>query len=732
MTPAVLEGLRVIDCASGLAGSVAALMLAEAGAETIKVEPPAGDPRRGSAEFAVWNRSKRGIALDPACEPDSFAALLRGADVLIYEGQDPPSDLSAHPHLITCAIGAVPPGHADGGLPLDDLIVMAASGILSEQAAIAREGPPYIRFPLGSWCAAWLAAVGIAARVLDVRGGGVPGPVDTSLLQGAMVPLMMLWRHAEQPSADFDGRIDKTVLPSLFECADGVWLHIMKNADDTPLMHRLLDAMGPAGVAIANAQWPRHFRYINWGANVRAFRSRPSAEWLQDLWAADIPVQPALPMGKLYADPQAQANGYAVEVDDPLFGKVRQPGFPVTMNPPGRVKGPVPGLDADRADLLARARERTVVAAKKDSDKPFLDGVRILDFGQYLAGPLATMLLADLGAEVIKIEAPGGDPMRSNESAFLGCQRGKRSLALDLKHPRATEVIERLVRRSDVVHHNLRMPSARRFGLHYEALKTIRPDIVFGHVSAYGPQGPRRYWPGYDQLFQASTGWELANAGHGNRPTWLRFGMMDHLCAMSLAYGILLALIRRQATGEGSEIAASLLGTSMMTMSELMMREDGTLTDPGPALDAAQLGVSPGRRLARCSDGWIALTGPDESAPATRELAALTVADALALLATRGFVAVHVRSEASGREFLFDPGNIAAGLVARYPHRLYGELRHPGAFWTLPSGMLRLDRAPPEIGQHSGEILEESGFSRAEIASLIEHGAVGASIGTRA
>ena len=718
ITAPAIGDIRVIDASTGLAGSVAALMLAEAGAEVIKVEPPAGDPGRGGVAFAAWNRSKRSIAMEAAgADAAVFEALLGGADVLIHDGALAMPDLSTFPHLIACRIAGTPDGFADD-LPADDFLVMAASGALAEQPALHRDGPAFVQLPLGSWCAAWLATIGVTARLAHVARGGAPGPIDTSLLQGMLVPLMMQWRDAERPTPGFSGRIDKRVLPSIFECGDGVWLHIMKNADDTPLMRRLLDEMGPEEVARANAEWPPHFRYTNWGANVRAFRSRPSAEWLADLWAADIPVQPVLPVGRLYEDAQAQANGYVAEVDDPDLGRVRQPGFPLTIDPPGGVKGPAPRLDADRAALLNEARPRKAARAAGKSGKPLLDGVRVVDFGNYLAGPLSTMMLADLGADVIKVEPLTGDPMRANESAFLGCQRGKRSLALDLGHPDARGVIARLVAGADIVHHNLRLPSARRFGLDYSDLRAIRDDIIFGHVSAYGPAGERRYWPGYDQLFQASAGWELANAGEGNRPVWLRFGMMDHLCAMSLAYGMLLALIRREKTGEGSQVAASLLGASIATMADVAMRRDGSLIGRADRLDHMQLGPAPGRRLAACADGWIAFVGPDDKAPGDDAFAGKLGREMVAMLRSMGFAATIVE-EGGGKAFLFDEEHARCGLVTDYPHPVYGRLRHPGAFWSIPDAPLTIDRAPPVIGQHGREILDALGFADDAIAVLV-------------
>jgi crotonobetainyl-CoA:carnitine CoA-transferase CaiB-like acyl-CoA transferase len=717
MSAAAIEGVRVIDASTGLSGSVAALMLAESGADVIKVEPPTGDPRRGTVAFAAWNRSKRGVTLDvTGSDAAAFDELLAGADVLIHDGALPLPDLSAYPHLIACRISGTPEGFAQD-LPADDFLVMAASGALAEQPALHRDGPAFVQLPLGSWCAAWLATIGIGARLASVARGGAPGPVDTSLLQGMLVPLMMLWRDAETPTPGFGGRIDKRVLPSIFECGDGVWLHIMKNADGTPLMRKLLDEMGPEEVARANAEWPPHFRYTNWGANVRAFKSRPSAEWLADLWAADIPVQPALPLGALYDDAQARANAYVVEIDDPDLGRIRQPGFPLAIDPPGGMKGPAPRPDEHRAAVLTEARPRKS-APPPAGNRPLLDGVRVIDFGNYLAGPLSTMMLADLGADVIKVEPLNGDPMRANESAFLGCQRGKRSLALDLGHPGARGVIARLVAGADIVHHNLRLPSARRFGLDYADLRAVKDDIIFGHVSAYGPEGERRYWPGYDQLFQSSAGWELANAGEGNRPVWLRFGMMDHLCAMSLAYGMLLALIRREKTGEGSQVAASLLGTSMLTMADVAMRPDGSLIGRADTLDRMQFGPSAGRRLAACADGWIAFAGPEDKAPDVDALAPLTTADAVDRLHAQGFAAVAVE-EGGGQAFLFDEDHVRQGLVASYPHPIYGTLRHPGAFWSMPDAPLTIDRAPPVAGQHGRDILAGLNLTGDEIDALV-------------
>ena len=178
----------------------------------------------------------------------------------------------------------------------------------------------------------------------------------------------------------------------------------------------------------------------------------------------------------------------------------------------------------------ARApRRRTATAEPRIP----LSGVQVVDAGAFLAGPLGPMLLSDLGADVVKVEPPGGEGMRWVEWSFFGCQRGKRGVALDLKSADgATGALDALLAGADILHHNLRMPAARRLGLDEETVRAVNPDIVYCHASSYGPQGARADWPGYDQLFQSSCGWEVAGAGEGNDPMWHRLGFMDHMSAM--------------------------------------------------------------------------------------------------------------------------------------------------------------------------------------------------------
>jgi crotonobetainyl-CoA:carnitine CoA-transferase CaiB-like acyl-CoA transferase len=749
MAKCILDGIRVIDLAEGLAGSVTGLILAESGADVIKVEPPEGTRLRGTPPFTVWNRSKRSIALDAfGKDRATFEALVKAADVVVHDFTpaealarkiDEASLRALAPDLIVAPITGFPAGHEEEEVPAHDTLVLAASGIMDEQAPVGRaDGPVYLRFPLASWGATWLAAIGIATRIFNMRRGGAAGDVHTSLLQGALVPVMMHWRRVETPSRNLGYGMPKfETNPTLLECSDGVWIHFIGNVQKAPLVVETMEAMSiaereAANTANSNAYWS------DWGWCMAAFKTRPSEVWLKELWAHDVAVQPALPMGALYFDEQCHANGYVLDVADVDEGLTRQPGMPFVTTPPPRTPFSAPRLDADHEAILSEWTVRTkppAPAAPRSFERP-LEGLRVLDLGSYLAGPLAPMLLGDLGADVIKIESLGGDAMRgAAEWSFFGCQRNKRSLALDLKHPDAREIVARLVRQADIVHHNQRMPAAKKLGIDYDSLHAINPRLIYCHVSSYGPVGPRKDWPGYDQLFQSSSGWEYEGAGEGNMPMWHRFGMMDHQAAMSSLYGIMLALIERERTGEGQFVAASLLGASLLTSSETHLTAAGELA-PYARLDALQMGVGPGDRIYKAADGWLALVADEAalrtltsrlgvSSPAglAAAFAALPLDEALTLAQQAGAAAVPARTDQQDA-FLDSSVNQRLGLATTVRHPTYGNIEQPGALWNFEGQQLATGRAPPQTGEHTRGILAEVGFSSGEIDGLLAKHAV--------
>ncbi|MGE0880999.1 MAG: CoA transferase [Acidimicrobiia bacterium] len=729
----ILDGVRIVDLTTGMAGSIAVMLLAEVGADVVLVEGTQPGPERSRPSFRTWNRSKRSVAIDrtTVAGKAQLEQLLSGADILIHElgptaakeaGLDDTALATRHPQLIVSSVLSWPMNHPKADMAVDELLAVASLGACDEQLPWRRGGPVYLRSPLANACATYLAATGIVARLLVRNRTGQIGPAHTSLAQGALTPLGQHWRRAENPSPVLLAGMPKELRGSqatIYQCSDGKFMHVMGNPANAPRVAAYLaEHADETPNTVVVGPWtpdPSHVRDV--------FLTDTRENWLAELWGHDVPVQVCAEFGDLFRDEQARINGYIIDVDDPEAGRITMAGYPLTVSPPQQIVSTAPAHGADTADVLTNWKPKTAAPKTGTSVRYPLEGVKVVDFGNFLAGPYAPQMFADLGATVIKIEATTGDQMRYVEWSFAGCQRGKRGVALDLKAADAKIALKAAIEWADIVHHNLRMPAARRLGLDYDAVKAINPNVIFCHTSSYGPTGPRADWPGYDQLFQAQTGWEVLGAGEGNPPMWLRFGYMDHQCALSSALATLLALYHRDQTGEGQAVAGSLLGAGTMTTSETYLKADGTLA-PFAGLDAMQTAMTDGRKFIELSDGWVAVAADSDT-----QIAACTTIDrndtveqALKSLAASGVPAVKVELE-QPYSFFSDADNRAAGLVAEYQHAEWGKLEQPGALWFFDDLDVQLHLAPPALGQHTRECLAEFGLDQATIDALLASGA---------
>jgi len=713
-----------------MAVQVAGLLLGELGADVLKVERPGGDRTRGSATFANWNRGKRSLELDlaEAAGRAELKARLAGADVLLHQfmpkraaawGLDDLSLGAAFPRLVVCGVTGSPINHPDVERSDDELLVAARLGALYENDGY-RAGPIALRYPMGRWGAAHLAAAGILARLVMRLQSGHGGAAHTSILQGLLANLPMVWARNSQgpmPNPPTYAPGPRPQQTQLFACAGGHWMQVMDPTRqfDFASLPTMWDVIAE-GVSIDTPEGLK-----------AAFQRRPMESWIADLRAADIAVEPAYPLGELLRHRDVQLNGYVVEVEDPALGRTVQPNVPFHTDaalPTGR---PSPRL-GEGGD---RPWDGEPAPVGDDGKPPHpLEGVRVADFGMFLAGPMGPSLMGDMGADVIKVEALTGDRIRFMHRYYQAAARSKRSLALDLTKPEAKEILARLLAWAEVAHHNMRFKGAEKLGLSEGNLRALNPDVVFSYVSAYGQLGERGSWPGYDSIFTAIAGWEFENGGDGNPPMFSRPGPMDLLAAQSCLVGTMAALYARRAGGAGHAVATSLLGVATLSQGEVLILPDGALSETYH-LTGDQTGFGPYHRLFEAADGWIAIAahtearragvravlGDDEGAfAATAKTRA--AADLLAALEARDVPCDLVVFEDAMNRFFDDPRNRELGLVSALPQPLYGLVEQPGAFWNFVDTPMGIVRCCPTIGEHTDEVMRELGYTDAEIAVL--------------
>lgn len=743
----ILDGITVVDATTGLAGSVATRLLAEAGADVIKIEPPEGDPDRDLASFATWNRSKRSarLRLDDPLDRERLVRLLDRADVFVH-GLSPKqasllqlddSELARHhPRLIVAAITPYPANHLDAERPGSDLLVQARSGLCDEQEC-HRPGPTFVRMPVPSWGAAYLACAAILTRLIVRQRTGAVGPARTSLLQGALSCMTLIWNHLESPSPRMAEKLPLPKRPSAntFRCSDGVWIQTAAGYWLVPLVTTTLATLGISAPDDHVDPGPAFAAIYQ-----KAFATRPSADWLRACWEMDIATEALVSIGDPLRDPQAIANGYTTELDDPTWGPCRQAGLPFACDPPLGVRWPAPTLgehdeEIERDDRAAVSASSPDVVGAQPLTYP-LEGLKVLDLGMFVGGPYAAMLLADLGADVTKLESPTGDRMRLDELMFIASSRGKRSISIDLKKPAGRRILEKLVQWADVVHHNVRFDAAGRLGIDPASINAMNPRAIICHVSAFGPEGDKRDHPSFDPQMQATSGWMLTGAGAGNRPIWLRFPPTDVQCAQLSLIATLLAVYQRDKTGYGSGVEVSMLGGALMTNSETLLQLESDELAPFDAVDPAVCGVRAGHRLYETADGWIAVSidrhdekallheafGTDNSLAIAAQLRAADTDPTCERLERLGVPVERVRRNHE-LQFFASEDNIRANLVVHHEHPVYGRMAQIGTYWDFGDLQTSDAMAPPTLGQHTREILLEHGFSRQDILEFSAQGA---------
>ncbi len=766
-----LSAYRVIEAGGLPAAAYAARLLADFGAEVIKVEPPGGDPARCAtpllaagegAPFAFFNFGKHSVV-------GAVAPLLAGADVLIVSDAavDVAAARAAHPGLIVADVswfGRSGPYAAYAG---SDLVVRALAGLVHLVGPV--EGPPLVAPDFQAATMGGLgAAIAVLAALMARRRGAAGRALEVSVLETAIA-------YAELNTADAfvrgEGqtrlglnRFWPTYPVGIFPAKDG-WLGITVV---TPAQWRSFCEMLGLGEMGRDAAYTTGIERMAFAAEIEArfvpkLLERTVEEWFAECLARRLPIVPVPDMADIQDSAEFRRRGAVVPVTvegRTLFG-VGSP-LHLTRTPPRR-GGAVPVLAS------GTVTPRAEVAAGTDGGAPMLAGLRIVDLSMGWAGPLASRFMADMGADVVKIEAcqypdwwrgvdfrPHVLAERLYEKAgrFNALNRNKRCITLDLTTPEGVAAAKALVAGADAVIENYAAGVLEKLGLDYAALRAVNPGVVMLSMCAYGSDSPLRACRAYGSTLEHGSGLPQVVGRPGDPPLMGHIAFGDATGGLNGAAALLVALLHRQATGEGQHIDLSQVECMMpMAGPYLLAQSAGS---PAARTGTRHPDMAPqGCYPTATADRWLALSiaddamwrrcavaigRPDLAAAYSTTLARHAHADVIddALAAWTG------TQEPDAAMAALQRAEVAAG-VARPPHELFEDTHLVARdFWqyldrpftgAFPQSALpfreegvayRILTPAPTMGQHNAEVLGGLlGYDAGQLADLVARQIIG-------
>jgi crotonobetainyl-CoA:carnitine CoA-transferase CaiB-like acyl-CoA transferase len=766
--PKALDGVAVVEFSSHPASAYAAMLLAEQGADVIRLSLPDDALRSGTPHYHVLNRSKQIFRADH--QPDGSLSrrreLISWADIIICGcvpgrqvelGLDHPSVREINPHALLLAMPPLGSRGPYAELAAENDLVEAFGGINAAQWS--RSGKPVAQtFPAASYQAGIIGATA-AVAALFARDQGVGGQeIEVSVLAGAMwLQTGAILKHPRMIRL-FEGPQDPlgpSPVYRLFEAADGKYLFIA--CGNSRFWHRLALLLERPDL-ISD---PR-FENAPWGVQgadkeilrdivANSIKSKPRDEWLSILRESEIPCAPVMTRAECIDSPQVRSIGMRREVADPVLGLTVQSGVPVKLHSAaGDITGPAPVAQRNpdlvplARKMIVRVRERIQQSIKRGP----LDGILVLDFSGYIAGSLGPMLLGQFGADVLKVESLDGDAFRSTMFGFLGWNQNKRGIALNIGMDQGREIIYELVKHADIVVENMRPGGTRTLGIDYETLSAINPRIIYTTVTGFGSSGPDCDRPGFDPLAQALSGVMAAHSGkelrgmgigwipgdsNAEHPLYITAAIGDYGAAALSAFGCLLALRLRQNTGHGEHCETSVLAAALALQAGEFIFYQGR---PNLEIGAPELrGISALHRAYECRGGrWIfvsiskqeqwnrlRLALPDIGAlpfAAAKtegpysELAG-QIARAIGAIESKTAVDILTRADVPAltvnhpSDLFTEPQITANDLVTDLSHTEFGMVGQLGAaakFSATPSHPLR---SAPLLGEHTDFILQK-------------------------
>ena len=607
MSVTFLKGYRALDL-TGLSGQLCGRILADLGMEVIKIEPPGGDPvrnllpfvkstdgKRLSTTFAHLNAGKASKVLDLEKETDraTFRKLVETADVVLESFQ--PGELDSkglgyrslaaiNPGIVMASITGFGQTGPKKNLACNDLVALAQSGFLfiSGDPSLPPVRPPETQ---AYYFASLFAAAGVLAALYRRERTGQGDHVDATMQEtlATQEHIIRLYANENQISQRAGSQHGSVAPAKIFPCRDGfVYLYVTRQ--HWKLFLTIWKDHAPVFDApdwLNNVYRRAHADELN--PAVEAFLGKfTMAEITELLQSKGIPCVPVnTPMG-FANDEHVQSRGFMAPVDHVGFGSAKQPAMPFVIDGARPPVNSVPVLDSWRDNVAARSKPVKSNPASNGGNGP-LDGMRIVSFDHVLAGPFGTTILAELGADLIKVESSKGgmDPFRffgtgedpNVSPRFLEFNRNKRSFTVNLKHPKGQGVLHDLVAKADAVLDNYSVDVVERIGLGYDQLRAVKPDIINLRMPGLGTTGPKRHFSTVGVNITAFTGltylWN--HPGVTNPPIGSQTVFPDYVSGVLCAIIIISGVLYRDRQKKGafidlaqSEATAFMIGASLM------------------------------------------------------------------------------------------------------------------------------------------------------------------------
>ena len=791
-----LGGLRILDLTRGPAAGLATMILADFGAEVLRIEGPGDDPLATLPAAPMWMRNKHLLKLnlaDPS-QRETFDDLCSAADVFICNWR--PSSLKKysldftnlheqHPHLIYCHVSAFGREGPMADCPGYEHTLAAYSGRMQMfQGIVDRQGPVFSALQVGVHACAQSATAGILAAVIARGESGLGRLIETSMLQG-MLPYEqgpMLGIQWQERFPDLAAALatppPEPPMPSLFyhpaQAGDGCWMqfgnllpHLFDNfLISTDLIDIIADPdFNPRQLMMRTPEKQEAFRQ----RMLERIQAKTSQEWMATMMADGGVVATAYQTTQeALHDPDLVANGHVI--DTPL-GKQIGPLAKLTKTPAEPTRT-LPDTSKIVQTWLENPQQTPSSAI--DNTLP-LTGIRVVEIATIIAAPLGASFLAEMGADVIKVEQLGGDPFRGMLSG-IGAARvnaGKRSISVNMKTSEGQKLVLELLKDADVLIHNYRPGVPQRLGIDYEQVRAINPNIVYLQCNGYGPDGPSAQRPSTHPIPGAALGGVMYQMGE-DLPTeqlsfedlckWTRRLMRanevnpDPNTALVVTSSVLLGLASRAKNGEGQQIFIDMFGANAYANHDDFLDYPNKPTRALP--DKLAHGLSATYRLYPCAEKqWVflAIVTPKERDRFSTILNSLTIdpnsefnhespwnwrATDTELTATlgalflgqtadwwqsklvpAGLACVRADGHAPNEFWLQDPQCQAIGLGASATHPAWGEYTRHGAMVMFDGAQQPLG-GPPLAGQHNQELLAELGYSATQVEQWREGGVV--------